>query len=155
MVARRPPRHPPATPAPPPEGVAEVIPLAGLPLAGERAAAILGLKLTGQWHRHSASTLAAQWGAKTDLVYQLAIQVDETLEKLTGKEPSRKLVLHQLLLALSEVDQISDLPKRVAARVKVAAEIAKVTGLVTKGFPFPGQGEPPPPLTKEALGAGG
>lgn len=135
----------------PPEdqGEAEVIALAGLPVAGERAAVILGLKLTGQWHRRSASSLAAQWRTDDDYVRQLAAQVDAALEQLAGKEPPRRLVMHQLLLALTECDQIGDPSKRVAARAKVCSEISKVTGLV-KGTTI-SLGAPPPPLTDGAL----
>lgn len=131
------------------ETAAEVISLPGLPLTGEQAAAVLGLKLTGQWHHRTATSLAAQWGTSDTWVRQLAVRVDEALEQLAGREPTRRLVMHQLLLALSEVDQITDAAKRVAARVKVCGEIAKVTGLV-KGATFT-LGGPPPPLTDEAL----
>ena len=114
-------------------GDVEVMPVPGLPLAGQKAATVLGLKLTGQWSRRSAPTLAGQWQVTTEAVCQVAAQVDAALEALAGKEPPRRLVMHQLLLALSEVDQIADPSKRVAARRAVAAEIAKVNGLVPKG----------------------
>jgi len=114
-------------------GEGEAVPLAGLPLAGERAATVLGLKLTGLWHRGSCDSLAAQWGVTGEAVRLVAVQVDAALAALAGKEPPRRLVMHQLLLALSEVDQIADPSKRVAARRAVAAEIAKVNGLVPKG----------------------
>lgn len=104
--------------------------LVGLPLAGERAATILGLKLTGLWARGSCTSLGAQWGITGEAVGQLAAQVDAVLEQLAGEGAHRRLVIHQLLLALSECDKINDPAKRVAARVKVAAELAKVTGLV-------------------------
>lgn len=147
------PRKGPArTPARDPEdtGDTEVIALAGLPVAGERAATILGLKISGQWHRRSASSLAAQWRTDDDYVRQLAAQVDAALEQLAGKEPTKRLVMHQLLLALTECDQITDAAKRVASRAKVCAEIAKVTGLV-KATTLNLGGAPPPPLTDGAL----
>lgn len=133
---------------------AEVVPLAGLPVAGERAATILGLKLTGQWDRYSAGSLGARWGTDGEWVRTIAAQVDEALEQLAGKEPPKRLVMHQLLLALSECDQIPDPAKRVAARAKVCAEIAKVTGLVkSPTLQLPGA---PPAVTAAALrGASG
>lgn len=131
------------------ESEAELISLPGLPVAGEKAATILGLKLTGQWHHRSAASLAAQWNTSDTWVRQVSERVDAALEQLSGKEPPRRLVIHQLLLALSECDQIADPAKRVAARAKVCGEIAKVTGLV-KGTTF-AFGGPPPPLSDEAL----
>lgn len=132
-----------------PKEEAVAVPLAGLPVAGERAATILGMKLAGIWHRGSCRSLGAQWGITGEAVGQLAAGVDQVLEQLAGKEPTKRLVMHQLLLALSECDQILDPAKRSAARVKVCAEISKVTGLV-KGttIQLPG---PPPPLTDGAL----
>lgn len=131
-------------------GEVKSLPVPGLPLAGERAAAILGMKIAGHWHRGSASSLAAQWCITEQAVGQLAAQVDAALEQLAGKEPARRLVMHQLLLALSECDQIGDPAKRVAARAKVCAEISKVTGLV-KATTLNLGGAPPPPLTDGAL----
>lgn len=142
---------PKAEKAPPKGTSGEVksLPVPGLPLAGERAAAILGMKIAGHWHRGSASSMAAQWCITEQAVGQLAAQVDAALEQLAGKEPPRRLVMHQLLLALTECDQIPDPSKRVAARAKVCSEISKVTGLV-KGTTI-SLGAPPPPLTDGAL----
>lgn len=139
----------PTPPREEPGSEAEVIALAGLPVAGEKAALVLGMKLTGQWTYTSASSLARRWNTSDNWVRQLAARVDEALEQLAGKEPARRLVMHQLLLALSEVDQIADAAKRVAARAKVCAEIAKVTGLVKgNAFQLPSL---PTPLSDQLL----
>lgn len=118
------------------EATAEIVPLPGLPVVGARAAVVLGLKLTGQWNRRTASTLAAQWAISSEAVYQTAAEVDAHLDALMGKEPARRLVVHQLLLALRECDQVVDPAKRIAARKSVTAELSKVMGVVTKGPMF-------------------
>lgn len=131
-------------------GEAEVVALPGLPVSGGKAAAILGLKLTGQWHHRSASILAHQWRTSDDWVRQLSVRVDEALQQLHDKQPARRLVVHQLLVALTELSLVTDAAKRIALRVKVASELAKVTGLVKPTVLKLG-GEPPPPLTDDAL----
>lgn len=130
------------------EVLADMSPMAGLDVTGDRQAVVLGLKLAGRWHRRSASTLARQWGTSSDLVHQVAAEVDRALEAITSQQPARKLVLHQLLLALRECDLIDDIAKRIASRVKVAAEISRVCGLAPK-TPLYG----PPPAGQPGLGA--
>lgn len=124
--------------------------IAGLPFDSEKAATILGLKITGQWTRTSYRSLAAQWGITGEAVSQLAAKIDAGLQQLHDKQPARRLVVHQLLVALTELSLVTDAAKRIALRVKVASELAKVTGLVKPTVLKLG-GEPPPPLTDDAL----
>jgi hypothetical protein len=124
----------------------------GVQFASERHAAIMGLKLAGLWHRGSCVSLAAQWGTTGEAVGIMADKVDQVLEQLVSKDPTRRLVLHQLLLALSEANQIEDVGKRVFARVRVVGELAKVTGLVKNGATFIAGGFPS--LSDESLQEG-
>lgn len=125
--------------------------IAGLPFDSEKAATILGLKITGQWTRTSYRSLAAQWGITGEAVSQLAAKIDAGLQQLHDKQPARRLVVHQLLLALRELNNVTDHAKRIALRVKVASELAKVTGLVKSTVLQMGGGGLPPPLTDDAL----
>ena len=137
-----------------PAGNAHKIPqsetLAGLPFASEKAATVLGLKITGQWTRTTRRDLSSQWACTPENVDKVASAVDEFLVTLAGKEPTRRLVVHQLLLALRELNEVTDPTKRIALRVKVASELAKVTGLVKSTVLQMGGGLPPP-LTDDAL----
>lgn len=149
MVAKK--NHdPPATSCSP--SSVEAKPIPGLPFASEKAATVLGLKVSGLWTRHSRRDLSAQWGCSPEAVDQVAVKVDAILQHLAGSEPTRKLVVHQLLLALRELDQVHDPAKRIALRVKVVSELSKVTGLVkTVLHSLPGAA--PQALTDQLLGA--
>lgn len=126
--------------------------LAGLPFASEKAATVLGLKVTGQWTRTTRRDLSAQWACTPENVDRVAAAVDAFLLHLAGEEPTRRLVVHQLLLALRELNEITDATKRVALRVRVAGELAKVTGLVKSAvLQMAAEGGPPPALTDDAL----
>ena len=125
--------------------------LAGLPFASEKAAFVLGLKITGQWTRTTRRDLSAQWACTPENVDKVAAAVDEFLLRLAGEEPTRRLVVHQLLLALRELNDVNDAAKRIALRVKVASELAKVTGLVKSTVLQMAGGGPPPALTDDLL----
>lgn len=125
--------------------------IAGLPFDSEKAATILGLKITGQWTRTSYRSLAAQWGITGEAVSQLAAKIDAGLQQLHDKQPARRLVVHQLLVALTELSQVTDAAKRIALRVKVASELAKVTGLIKFNLPPGSNAGVPPALTDDAL----
>lgn len=125
--------------------------LAGLPFASEKAAVVLGLKVTGQWTKTTRRDLAAQWSCTPENVDKVAAAVDAFLLRLAGEEPTRRLVVHQLLLALRELNDVTDHAKRIALRVKVASELAKVTGLVKSTVLRLGGDGPPPALTDDLL----
>lgn len=125
--------------------------LAGLPFASEKAATVLGLKVTGQWTRTTRRDLSAQWACTPENVDKVAAAVDAFLLHLAGEEPTRRLVVHQLLLALRELNEITDATKRVALRVRVAGELAKVTGLVKSAVLQMTAEGAPPALTDDAL----
>lgn len=136
----------------PPQRADEAPPTAvvpGLPLEGEKAAEVLGLMLTGQWTKHTRQSLAARWGVTPEAVDKVSDRVGSLLKALTADEPTKRLVMHQLLLALRELDGVKDDAKRIALRVKVCAEIAKVTGLVKgNAFQLPSL---PAPLSDQLL----
>jgi hypothetical protein len=111
---------------------ARVIP--GLPVASEKAAIVLGLKLAGVWTPGHRRIMAAQWGCTPEAVDQVSEKVDAVLARIIGDDPTRRLVVSQLLLALREVETVADPAKRIPLRVKVVAELAKVTGIVKSSF---------------------
>lgn len=111
--------------------------LVGLPFDSEKAATILGLKVSGQWTRTTYRSLAAQWGVTPEAVGQVATKVDAVLHQLHADNPARRLVVHQLIHALVEVETIPDPVKRIPIRVKVVAELSRVTGLVKSTFTLP------------------
>ena len=120
-------------PRPAPE-IGEARPIAGIPLASEKAAYILGLKLSGVWNSNHRNKLAAEWGCTPDGVDKVAEKVNAVLARIIGDDPTRRLVVSQLLLALREVETVADPAKRIPLRVKVVAELSKVTGLVKSSF---------------------
>lgn len=122
----------------------------GLPLVSEKAAIVLGLKLAGVWTPGHRRTMAAQWGCTPEAVDQVSEKVDTVLARIVGDDPTRRLVIHQLLLALREVELVADPAKRIPLRVKVVAELSKVTGLVKSGLSFTPSGG----LTLDALKGG-
>ncbi|MBK9073248.1 MAG: hypothetical protein IPL79_19945 [Myxococcales bacterium] len=125
-------------------------PRLGLPFVSEKAATVLGLKLSGQWTPDHVPDLAARWGCTPEAVGQVATKVDAVLHQLHADNPARRLAIHQLLHALVEVETILDPAKRIPLRVKVVAELSKVTGLVKSGLSFTPSGG----LTLDALKGG-
>lgn len=124
--------------------------IVGLPFDSEKAATILGLKVSGQWTRTTYRSLAARWGVTPEAVGQVATKVDAVLHQLHADNPARRLAIHQLLHALVEVETILDPAKRIPLRVKIVAELSKVTGLVKSGLSFTPSGG----LTLDALKGG-
>jgi hypothetical protein len=128
-------------------------PIAGIPLASEKAAYILGLKLAGVWNSNHRNKLAVAWGCTPDGVDKVAEKVNAVLARIIGDDPTRRLVVSQLLLALREVEQVADPARRIPLRVKIVAELSKVTGIVKATLVnLPGL-SPPPPLSDDLLGA--
>jgi hypothetical protein len=108
--------------------------IVGLPFDSEKAATILGLKVSGQWTRTTYRSLAARWGVTPEAVGQTAAKVDAVLQQLHADNPARRLAIHQLLHALVEVETVLDPAKRIPLRVKIVAELSKVTGIVKSTF---------------------